>query len=188
MKLLWNLVWKDFKRNKIISTVLAVFLILSAVLMAIGLRVAGTIISSLNGLRGLWQKKTPEVIRDRATQLMKQIQIEETCQRDIRAVSGGQLQRASICRAMINNPEILFLDEPTGALNSKATEQVLTILKQLNQEGMTIMTVTHDPRVAAWAKKVLYIKDGQIAACKEFGEGVDCERQLSQWLNAISRE
>lgn len=124
-------------------------------------------------------------IRKRAAKLMKRMEIEGIEERDIREVSGGQLQRASICRAMINNPEILFLDEPTGALNSGATDQVLSILEDLNSEGMTIMTVTHDPRVAAKARKVLYINDGQIAACKEFSAGADRERELDEWLREI---
>ena len=69
-----------------------------------------------------------DTIRNRAVDLMEQMGISQIADRDIRKVSGGQLQRASICRAMINNPEILFMDEPTGALNSEATEQVLEIL------------------------------------------------------------
>jgi putative ABC transport system ATP-binding protein len=86
---------------------------------------------------------------------------------------------------MINNPEILFLDEPTGALNSGATDQVLAILEDLNRDGMTIMTVTHDQRVAVKARKVLYIRDGQIAAYKEFSMGADRERELDEWLKGF---
>ena len=112
----------------------------------------------------------------------KRMEIEGIEARDIREVSGGQLQRASICRAMINHPEILFLDEPTGALNSGAADQVLEILEDLNRDGMTILTVTHDPRVAARARKVLYIIDGQIAACKEFSMGANHEKELDEWL------
>jgi putative ABC transport system ATP-binding protein len=128
------------------------------------------------------KKESADDIRKRASELMKRMEIEGIEERDIREVSGGQLQRASICRAMINNPEILFLDEPTGALNSGATDQVLAILEDLNRDGMTIMTVTHDPRVAAKARKVLYIRDGQIADCKEFPVGADRERELDEWL------
>jgi putative ABC transport system ATP-binding protein len=128
------------------------------------------------------KRESADGIRKRASQLMKRMEIEGIEARDIREVSGGQLQRASICRAMINNPEILFLDEPTGALNSEATDQVLAILEDLNRDGMTIMTVTHDLRVAAKARKVLYIIDGQIAACKEFQKGVDRQRELDEWL------
>lgn len=104
------------------------------------------------------------VIRERALYYMKRMEIEGLEDRDIREVSGGQLQRASICRAMINRPRILFMDEPTGALNSEATEQVLKITKELNQEeGMTIVVVTHDTRVAETAKRIIHITDGRIA-------------------------
>lgn len=104
-----------------------------------------------------------DTIRNRAVDLMEQMGISQIADRDIRKVSGGQLQRASICRAMINNPEVLFMDEPTGALNSETTEQVLEILKKLNEQGVTIVMVTHDPKVASQTKKIVYIKDGMIA-------------------------
>jgi len=112
------------------------------------------------------KKESADAIRRRAAELMKRMDIEGIEARDIREVSGGQLQRASICRAMINQPEILFLDEPTGALNSGATDQVLAILEDLNREGMTILTVTPS-RVAAMAKKGIY-RDGRIAAPRNF--------------------
>jgi len=128
------------------------------------------------------KKELPEKIRKRASELMERMELGGIENRDINEVSGGQLQRASICRAMINNPDILFLDEPTGALNSEATDQVLAILEELNNEGMTIMIVTHDPRVAAKAKRVLYIRDGQIAASKELKKGGDSALELDNWL------
>ena len=131
------------------------------------------------------KKESADAIRKRALELMKRMEIEGIKEHDIREVSGGQLQRASICRAMINNPEILFLDEPTGALNSTATDQVLKILDDLNRDGMTIMTITHNPHVAAQAKKVIYIKDGQVAAYKEFGVGADRREELDQWLKEM---
>ena len=131
------------------------------------------------------KKESAEAIRKRASDLMKQMEIEGIRDHDIREVSGGQLQRASICRAMINNPDILFLDEPTGALNSEATDQVLAILDGLNNDGMTIMTITHNPYVAAQARKVIYIIDGQIAACKEFQTGADREKELDEWLKGF---
>lgn len=113
-------------------------------------------------LPGFIAGEEADVIKDRAVTLMKEMGISEIADRDIRKVSGGQLQRASICRAMINNPEILFMDEPTGALNSEATEQVLEILKRLNDQGITIVMVTHDPKVAKQTKKTIYIQDGRI--------------------------
>jgi putative ABC transport system ATP-binding protein len=137
-------------------------------------------------LPGLVAKKEPAAaISSRAAELMRRMEIEGIEERDIREVSGGQLQRASICRAMINNPDILFLDEPTGALNSGATDQVLAILEDLNHDGMTIMTVTHDQRVAAKARTVIYIIDGEIAACKEFPIDADREKDLDLWLKEL---
>lgn len=132
------------------------------------------------------KKEAAHDIRKRASELMKQMEIEGLEDRDVKEVSGGQLQRASICRAMINHPEILFLDEPTGALNSEATTQVLEILSDLNRKGMTVMTVTHDARVAAKAKKVLYMKDGEIAASKELKADSDGVRELEDWLASLS--
>lgn len=132
------------------------------------------------------KKEAAHDIRKRASELMKQMEIEGLEDRDVKEVSGGQLQRASICRAMINHPEILFLDEPTGALNSEATKQVLEILSDLNRKGMTVMTVTHDARVAAKAKKVLYMKDGEIAASKELKADSDGVRELEDWLASLS--
>ena len=137
-------------------------------------------------LPGLVAKKEPAVkVRERASKLMERMEIKGIENRDMKEVSGGQLQRASICRAMINNPQILFMDEPTGALNSEAADQVLDILEALNREGMTIMIVTHDQRVAAKAKKVLYIRDGQVAACKEFDKRGNREYELDIWLKGL---
>ncbi|KNZ42258.1 ABC transporter ATP-binding protein [Acetobacterium bakii] len=131
------------------------------------------------------KKESAQAIRKHASELMKRMGIEGIEERDIREVSGGQLQRASICRAMINHPDILFLDEPTGALNSVAADQVFAILKDLNQEGTTIMTVTHDTRVAAKARKVIYIRDGQIAGYKEFAVRADRSSELDEWLKGF---
>ena len=139
-------------------------------------------------LPGLVSKKeSVEEIKKRGLDLMKKMEIEEIQNRDKSQVSGGQLQRASICRAMINNPSIIFLDEPTGALNSEATDQVLKILGQLNDEGMTIMTVTHDKRVAAKAKRVIYIIDGRISASKEFTAEIGREIELDDWLKGLEK-
>ena len=137
-------------------------------------------------LPGLVAKKEPAaVVRQRALELLQRMEIEGIKDHDIREVSGGQLQRASICRAMINNPDILFLDEPTGALNSTATEQVLAILEDLNRQGMTIMTITHNPQVASRARKVIYILDGQIASIIEFQEGADRENEMDVWFRGL---
>jgi len=77
-------------------------------------------------------------------------------------VSGGQQQRAAIARALINNPSILFADEPTGALNSTSGENVLDQLTELNRKGQTIVMVTHDLKAAVRANRILFLRDGRI--------------------------
>ena len=120
-----------------------------------------------------------------AEALMHRMGIEAIAAQDIRTVSGGQLQRAAICRAMINHPKILFGDEPSGALNSAATKEVLDILSQIHQEGTTILLVTHDAKVAARADRVIYLEDGRIRAelpVGRFAAGQAREKRLADWL------
>lgn len=131
------------------------------------------------------KRESIEVVRARATELMSKMGIEDIKDRDIREVSGGQLQRAAICRAMINSPEILFMDEPTGALNSEAASQVMEILKKLNQEGISIMLVTHDAKMASMAKKVIYIKDGRLAGEIKLSDEKEALAEIDLWLKTI---
>ena len=77
-------------------------------------------------------------------------------------VSGGQKQRAAVARALITNPQMILADEPTGALDSKAAESLLSMFQVINQEGQTILMVTHSIKAASCAKRVLFIKDGQV--------------------------
>jgi len=93
---------------------------------------------------------------------MKKMDIESLDKRDITQVSGGQLQRAGICRALMSNPQIIFGDEPTGSLNSKSSQEIMEIFSQINKEGTAITLVTHDAKVAAKAECVLFMKDGKI--------------------------
>ncbi len=114
------------------------------------------ILPAANGRKGIAQ-----LVR-KAKELMKKSGIEGLEDRDTTEVSGGQLQRAAICRALINEPEVLFADEPTGALNSKATEEIMGLLCDINREGTAILLVTHDAKVASRADRVLFTKDGNI--------------------------
>lgn len=105
---------------------------------------------------------TRQEINEYCRGLMRKLGIIDIADNDITEVSGGQLQRACICRSMINKPEIIFADEPTGALNRSSSEDVLRELNKLNHEGTTIMLVTHDMKVAAKCSRILYIEDGNI--------------------------
>lgn len=110
------------------------------------------------------KKKDVSRITEKARSLMKETGIGELEDRDISHASGGQLQRAGICRALMNDPEILFADEPTGALNSKSAEEIMGLLGEINREGTAILLVTHDAKVAAKADRVLFTKDGSIVS------------------------
>ena len=130
-------------------------------------------------------KESRAEITERALKLMKKLGIEEIANNDINEVSGGQLQRACICRSMINNPAVIFADEPTGALNRTSSDEVMEELSKLNSEGTTIMLVTHDAKVAAKCSRVLFIVDGNIKG--EYNVDVnatlrDRERALNNWL------
>ena len=118
--------------------------------------------------------------------LMRKLGISDVAGNDITEVSGGQLQRACICRSLINRPQILFADEPTGALNRSASEDVMQELGKLNREGTTIMLVTHDMKVAAKCSRVLYIVDGNIKGELRIDEPDSQEkareRKLNNWL------
>ena len=134
------------------------------------------------------KKESRKEIRERALSLMHKLGIEDTAQNGINEVSGGQLQRACICRSMINSPKVIFADEPTGALNRTASDEVMTEMVKLNREGTTIMLVTHDAKVAAKCSRVLYIVDGNIRGEYDLGifdkpdELRDRERKLNNWL------
>ena len=98
----------------------------------------------------------------RGQELMKRMGIAELATSGVTEVSGGQLQRAGICRALINTPGIVFADEPTGALNSATALQILDLLGEVHASGTTLVMVTHDAQVAARADRVLVLVDGRI--------------------------
>ncbi|MBQ9887112.1 MAG: ABC transporter ATP-binding protein [Lachnospiraceae bacterium] len=121
---------------------------------------------------------------ERGKALMRKLGIIEIADNDINEVSGGQLQRACICRSMINSPKIIFADEPTGALNRQSSNEVMNELCKINAEGTTILLVTHDIKVAAKCSRVFFIVDGNIKG--EYNlVGTDeraNERALNNWL------
>ncbi|GAA0792174.1 ABC transporter ATP-binding protein [Faecalicatena orotica] len=127
-------------------------------------------------------------INDRAKVLMQTLGISEIAENDINEVSGGQLQRACICRSMINNPKIIFADEPTGALNKQNSIEVMEELNRINQAGTAVLLVTHDMKVASKCERVLYIEDGdirdEITLGRRLGRAEDRtrERTLNDWL------
>lgn len=134
------------------------------------------------------KKESRKETLSRGQDLMRKLGIIETANNDINEVSGGQLQRACICRSMINNPKMIFADEPTGALNRTSSDEVMEELTKLNNEGTTIMLVTHDVKVAAKCTRVLYIVDGNIKGeynldrYENSSQMRERERALNNWL------
>ena len=135
--------------------------------------------------------RSKDEVNDRARKLMHNLGIDDIATNEICEVSGGQLQRACLCRALINSPKILFADEPTGALNSKASTEVMRELRKANAEGTTILMVTHSEKVAASSDRVIYLVDGNIQGELNLGKQQDenetsaRERKLKNWLDEM---
>lgn len=133
-------------------------------------------------------KKYRKSKNEYAKELMRKMGIIEIADNDVNEVSGGQLQRACICRSLVNNPQMIFADEPTGSLNKQASIEVMNEILRVNQEGTTVLLVTHDVRVAAKSERVLYITDGNIHGEYQLGKFADenslrdRERALNNWL------
>ena len=100
--------------------------------------------------------------RERAGKALERVGLADRATFKPSQLSGGQKQRVAIARAMVNNPKLLLADEPTGALDSKSGRQVLELFQKLNDEGVTIVMITHDVNVANQAKRILHIIDGEI--------------------------
>lgn len=101
-------------------------------------------------------------VAERARALMAEVGIADLADRGISEVSGGQAQRAGICRALMGEPAMIFADEPTGALNSQSSAEIMALFGRINQQGTAILVVTHDAQVAAEAHRVLFMDDGRI--------------------------
>lgn len=101
---------------------------------------------------------------------LKAVGLEERLDHKPNELSGGQQQRVAIARALINNPSIVFADEPTGNLDTKSGEEIMAIFKRLNDEGKTIVLITHEKYIADQAKRTIHLQDGQIVSDKESGQ------------------
>ncbi len=143
-------------------------------------------------LPGFQAKLKPrDEVRKDAETLMRKLDIIDTSEREITEVSGGQLQRACLCRALINNPKVLFADEPTGALNSKASMDVMTRLLEANRAGTSVLMVTHSEKVASISDRIIYLVDGGIQGELTLGKMGDNnelsarERKVRAWLDEM---
>lgn len=113
--------------------------------------------------------------REKAIKALSSVGLAERLNNKPNELSGGQQQRVSIARALVNDPVILLADEPTGALDTKTSEEIMGIFQELNDAGKTVILVTHEPDIAEYAKRIVRFRDGQIIA----DEGVEERRRVS---------
>ena len=138
---------------------------------------------------GLLVQKNRKALVKRAKSLLSQVGLSEASFGKFPTqLSGGEQQRVAVVRGVINEPEILFADEPTGALNSQNTEHVLNILTKLNQKGQSIVMVTHDMKSARRANRVLYLKDGMITGELQLGSYVSGDAKRHEQLRSFLQE
>ena len=133
---------------------------------------------------GLLVYKDKRVLAKKAGELLKAVNIDETLWGKFPTqISGGEAQRVGIARALINDPKLVFADEPTGALNSQTGKAVLDTLTKFNEKGQSIVMVTHDISSARRGNRILYVKDGEIAGECNLGKYVTGDKDRHQKLN-----
>jgi len=98
----------------------------------------------------------------RAVELLEKVGLGHRLSHRPSQMSGGEQQRVAIARALVSNPTIIFADEPTGNLDTESSKEIMSLLKKLNQEGKTVVVVTHDPEIAGWADRIIRLRDGRI--------------------------
>ena len=135
-------------------------------------------------------KASASQVQERTRELLYKMHIAEIKDHLPGQTSGGEAQRAAIARALINNPDILFADEPTGALNRANTEEILNIFSQLHENGQSILMVTHDMKAAVRGNRLLYIEDGKLTGelklpVFRMDNIKDREEQVMQWLREM---
>ncbi len=136
------------------------------------------------------KEKTAAQVKERTESLLARMGITEVKTHLPSQVSGGEQQRCAIARAVVNEPRVLFADEPTGALNRKNTTEVLGLLTDLNRDGQSIVMVTHDMRAALRATRLLYLEDGKVIGelslpPYDSEEEKSRETQVNAWLSSM---
>ena len=125
--------------------------------------------------------KSPSEMKNRITPVAEKLGITQILKKFPYEVSGGQKQRAAVARAVITNPRLILADEPTGALDSKATDELLRLFEDINRMGQTILMVTHSVKAASHAGRVLFIKDGEVY--HQIYKGNSTETQMYQKIS-----
>lgn len=138
---------------------------------------------------GLLVDNNKRKILKRAKELFEKVNIPEvTYRKNMNQVSGGEASRAGIVRAAINNPSVIFADEPTGALNSENSTAVLDVLTELNNDGQSIIMVTHDKKSALRGNRIIYLKDGKIFGECELEKYTENDKKRTEKLETFLKE
>ena len=133
---------------------------------------------------GLLVNKNRKEVTARAKELLSKVDITEKLWNKFPTqLSGGEAQRVGIARALINNPKLVFADEPTGALNSKTGKDVLDTLTEFNNKGQSIVMVTHDIKSARRGNRIIYLKDGEVAGICDLGKYIPNDEERHQKLS-----
>ena len=133
-------------------------------------------------------QKKKELI-EKAKKLFERVGLDEKLQKKFPSqLSGGESQRAGIVRAVINAPDVVFADEPTGALNSSNSDAVLNVLSEINNDGQSVVMVTHDMKSARRGNRIVYLKDGVVCGECDLGKYVSGDKERHEKLRAFLKE
>ena len=128
------------------------------------------------------RKVSDSEARNRAQRCLTQVGLADRSAHFPNQLSGGQQQRVAIARALANEPQVILADEPTGNLDSRATVEIMSIFQQLNEAGMTIVMVTHDPEIARYCKRILVVRDGKLVRDELVRERLEADRERRKML------
>jgi putative ABC transport system ATP-binding protein len=119
--------------------------------------------------------------KERAAEVLREVGLEERMYHFPSQLSGGQQQRVAIARAMVNDPAFILADEPTGNLDTEMTLEIMSLFQDLNRRGKTLVMVTHEPDLAAYTKRIITLRDGELVSDRAAGERRDAREDLAQW-------
>ncbi|MDR1352193.1 MAG: ABC transporter ATP-binding protein [Treponema sp.] len=119
--------------------------------------------------------------KERAAEVLREVGLGERMYHFPSQLSGGQQQRVAIARAMVNDPAFILADEPTGNLDTEMTLEIMSLFQDLNRRGKTLVMVTHEPDLAAYTKRIITLRDGELVSDRAAGERRDAREDLAQW-------
>ena len=125
-------------------------------------------------------------LREKADQVLASVGLQGREDHHPSQLSGGQQQRVAIARALINDPEVVLADEPTGNLDSRTSIEIMGIFQQLNQRGITIIMVTHEPDIASYARRNVVMRDGMVLNDRPVAQRLSAANQLEQWSSGAT--